>query len=634
MTPSTRPAGAAATSLASGPGPSVTIAWGWGISLLLVAAAARVSLATLHAVDNGWALLTTPWFLLTFLAQDVELAFAFAALVAGIDLVGRTSPFLRWKIDLVPMALYMALSFWIVLNIPVARFFSTPLTYSLLHATGSALQDSIAGYLSVTNVGLPILIWVGGRTFAFQIRPKLRPSRRWIYASTAALLVLLAWYPFASSRVDTLGLHRNAVIALLETTLAHGRPHAVAARPTLTSAACAPVHEQHARAAAQATPGSASSLPADGRDLVGLARGRSIVWVILESTRARALSAYGGSPEIMPNVEALARQALVFENAYTAYPESIKGLFSVLCSREPAPRSEASDYAVGRVPCRSIADQMASAGYSSGLFHSGWFAYLGMRAVVEGRGFDALHDAATITSPFRTSFGVDDQATADRMLQWVDTLAKDQPFFALFMPIAGHHPYHAPGGGPRPFPDREDKDAYTNDLHVADAAFGRLRDGLRARGRDQGTFYVVFGDHGEAFREHPGNVAHALFLYEENVRVPLFVAVPGVLTSSRRIPGMASLIDVAPTTLALAGIPIPRQYEGRSLLDQPARVVRFATEQAVRRVGLRDGRWKFIWDEDSRRAQLFDLEADPEEERDLAPDKADLVERYRDCVAD
>ena len=370
-------------------------------------------------------------------------------------------------------------------------------------------------------------------------------------------------------------------------------------------------------------------------DLGGLARGRSVVWVILESTGARALSTYGASRTVMPampHLEELARRAVVFDDAYTAYPESIKGLFSVLCSREPEASSEASDYAVGQVPCRSIADEMARAGYRTALFHSGWFAYLGMRAVVDGRGFGELHDAATIASPFRTSFGVDDRATADHVLAFVDALPSGQPFFAVFMPIAGHHPYHAPGDAERPFPDQEDKDAYANDLHVADGAFGRLREGLAARGRDQDTIYVVFGDHGEAFREHEGNIAHALFLYEENVRVPLFIAAPGALPAARRILGATSLIDLAPTTLALAGVHIPEQYQGRSLLASSSRVARFTTEQAVRRVGLRDGGWKFILDEDSGRVQLFDLTSDPAEHANIASWHPDLVQRYGACV--
>ena len=139
--------------------------------------------------------------------------------------------------------------------------------------------------------------------------------------------------------------------------------------------------------------------PAPPRDLAGLARDRSVVWVILELVGARALSTYGNARDPAPELAALARDAVVFDRAYAAYPESIKGLFSILCSREPPPGSEASDYAVGRIGCVPIAEEMARAGYRTGLFHSGWFVYLGMRAVVEGRGFQELRDAGTIASP-------------------------------------------------------------------------------------------------------------------------------------------------------------------------------------------------------------------------------------------
>jgi arylsulfatase A-like enzyme len=201
------------------------------------------------------------------------------------------------------------------------------------------------------------------------------------------------------------------------------------------------------------------------------------------------------------------------------------------------------------------------------------------------------------------------------------------------MPIAGHHPSRAPGAGPRPFDERSDRDAHANDLHVADDALGALRAGLTARGLDRRVVYVVAGDHGEAFGEHPGNVAHALYLYEENLRVPLFVAAPGALTGPpRRVPGLASLIDLAP--LALAGLRVPLAYEGRSLLGPqlPPRPVRFATEQGARRAGLRDGRWKLIVDEDTGRAQLFDLDADPGEGQDLSTRVPDRVARMRACL--
>src|ERR1051326_5072491 len=100
----------------------------------------------------------------------------------------------------------------------------------------------------------------------------------------------------------------------------------------------------------------------------------------LESTAQRYLGIYGAEPDPMPNLSSLAREAIVFENAYAVYPESIKGLFSMLCSKYPAFGSSAENY--GALPCRSVASELSSAGYRTGLFHSGRFGYLGMEAVI------------------------------------------------------------------------------------------------------------------------------------------------------------------------------------------------------------------------------------------------------------
>jgi len=202
----------------------------------------------------------------------------------------------------------------------------------------------------------------------------------------------------------------------------------------------------------------------------------------------------------------------------------------------------------------------------------------------------------------------------------------------MFMPIAGHHPYHAPGDGPRPFPERTETDAYANDLFVADAALGILRRGLAQRGLDDKTLYVVVGDHGEAFREHEGNIAHSLFLYEENLRVPLVVTAPGLWTQQRRAPQIASLTDVAPTILDLLGRPAAPQQRGRSLLAPARRLARFFTDQGIPQRGLRDGPWKLILEQETGRAQLFDVTADPTERHDLARTQPERVARYRACL--
>jgi phosphoglycerol transferase MdoB-like AlkP superfamily enzyme len=581
----------------------------WILAFLLATMAARVALLLLRAADGpGW---THPLAPVAFLHDDLRMTVLFALVALALRGLERRWPGSRPGLALV----YGALTFWTAFNVPVARLLSSPMTFAFLHAAGGALGDSIAAYATPLNLGLPATLWLSGLALPRLLRGRWRPSPRALVACAATIGLLLAAGPLALSRVDTLGLHRNAVLALLETTLAHQAAPRAQGLPRLDAPACQ----------------SGSALP-DLSDLAGVARDRNVVWVILESAGARALGAYGAPAGRTPHLDALASDALVFENAYAAYPESIKGLYSLLCARLPPPGTEASQYGAGRFPCPAVAEQLARAGLRTGLFHSGWFAYLGMDAVVGGRGFARLEDAGAATGPYRSSFGVDDRSTARRALAFIDERPRE-PFFAVFMPIAGHHPYHAPGDASRPFPEASDREAYVNDIHVADEAFGLLRAGLQARGLDQRTLYLVVGDHGEAFREHPGNVAHALFLYEENVRVPLLVAAPGLWRGQRRVPSLASLIDLAPTTLALAGLPVPGGYAGRSLLDGPARAVPFFTEQAVRRAGLREGRWKLILDQDSGRAQLFDLAADPGELDDRAGAYPERVLRYRACLA-
>jgi phosphoglycerol transferase MdoB-like AlkP superfamily enzyme len=595
--------------------------FGLALALLAVAARAVVVVGQATVADrHAWA---TFWAVPALWGQDLALV---AVLTSAAALAAWSSREFarRWRIG---RALawagrigYAAVALWIAINVPVALVLSSPVTAGLLHATGGALGASFRAYLTPVNLGAPLALLV----LAWSA-PRAQVLRRWragrgLSVLAVVLVALAALGPLARTRVDTRGLHRNAVVALVET--AWRRQQAGAALQGFALPACAPTDTTAGR---------------DLRAFAGAAAGRNIVWVILESTGARhlpflaAAPAPGDAAAVAPHLTALAQDALVFDRAYAAYPESIKGLFSMLCSRTPPPDSEASDYVAGRLPCTPIADRLRAAGYRTGLFHSGRFAYLGMAAVVGDRGFDTLADAAVIPSRFTSSFGVDDAATADALLRFVDR-APEQRFFAVFMPIAGHHPYHAPGSGVRPFAETSLAAEHRNDVFVADQAFGRLRAGLAARGLDERTLYVVVGDHGEAFREHAGNVAHALYLYEENVHVPFFAAAPGLWHGRQHAPQAVSLLDLAPTTLALASVAASDVIEGRSALDPRPRVVRFFTEQAVRRAGLLDGERKLLIDEDAGRAQLFDLAHDPDERRDLAADATAWIAERRSCL--
>ena len=154
-------------------------------------------------------------------------------------------------------------------------------------------------------------------------------------------------------------------------------------------------------------------------------------------------------------------------------------------------------------------------------------------------------------------------------------------------------------------------------------------EGLRSRGLDRRTLFVIMGDHGEAFGQHDGNYGHTLALYEENVRIPYLIVAPELTEAKERVARVASAIDTAPTVLDLLGVGVPEGYRGRSLLDGQANVALFCTDYSLGLLGQRDGRWKLIHEFESGRSRLYDLEEDSEERRGVASLHPERVAAYR-----
>jgi len=541
-------------------------------SLLLVFAAAKTAALAGHHVPLSW------WSPVAYLWQDALAALVFAALEFAVGARRRAC----W-------ALYGLAALYVAINVPVVRALSTPLTWRMWRAAGGPLADSMRYYVTWSNALLFAFVLA---VAALAPRALRRVPRRPLLA---ALALCAGLGPVAAARVDTLGLERNPWLALVP-------------RPAESGAT-----RSYSTSGFDRTPGE------DLSRFRGAFAGRNIVMVSLESTAAQYVA-----PDVMPNLSRLAQNAIVFDNAYAAYPESVKGLFSVLCSAYPPFDSDAPSYAAA--PCRSVAAMLSAAGYRTALFHSGRFIYLGMEAVVRHRGYDALADAGDIGGNHHSSFGVDEPATVARILAWIDALPDGRRFFVTYLPIAGHHPYDSPQPGP--FPDREEFDRYRNALHYGDASLGTLIDGLRARGLERKTLWVVYGDHGEAFGQHEGDYGHTFFLYDENVRVPFLIAAPGAIGSEVHCSRVVSLIDSAPTLLDVVGLPAPGDYQGHSMLQPAPRMALFFADYSLRMLGLRDGRWKFIYEVDSGRSRLLDIEHDPRETTDLSPRHAAQARWY------
>ena len=543
----------------------------------------------------GRTLPLSPWSPFVFFWQDVLAALLFLA----VDTFLRR-PAIGWLLYGVGVA-------YVAVNVPVAIVLGTPLTSTMMRAARGPLADSISHYFTAMNVGSLILVAGAG-----VLLPMALKHRR-VTASlpiAAAALVIVVIGTTADSRIETRGLQRNAFGALV--------PSSLSGAGRLPEAAGAFEN------APPATSHDAEKL----EHLRGAAKGRNVVFVVLESTAARYLGLYGAHRDPMPALSELGRQALVFESAYAVYPESIKGLFSTLCSRYPAFNTSAEIHA--RVPCTSLAGRLATGGYRTALFHSGRFGYLGMAPMIEGRGFDVLEDAGAIGGNVRSSFGVDEPSAVRRMLEWIDSLKTGERFFLMYLPVAGHHPYVAPG--PPLFEGTGDFDRYLNSLHYGDAALRVLFDGLRARHLDERTLIIVQGDHGEAFGQHPDNFAHSLFIYDENVRVPYVIAAPGLINEPLRVQRVVSAVDTAPTILDLLGEPVSAEHQGVSLLGPASRPAFFFTDYSLGWLGLRDSCWKYLYEIESGRSKLFDVCRDPDETQNRGADFQSLVGAYRHRV--
>jgi len=536
----------------------------------------------------------SPWLPSVLLWHDLVVALVFWLLV------GRRDD------SRIAHALYWVIVLWAAVNLPVVRALSSPLTLTMLGATGGALGDSVGYYATPGMLAMMAAVIASGA-----LLPRVPVPARVGRVAVAVACAVAVPGPFVESRLDVRGAQRNAVSALVLSTLprAPARVVDVATDWRRSPFEDGPVDTLHG--------------------LRGAAAGRNVVVVVLESTAARYLRTYGAADDPMPTLTALAREGVQFESAYAVYPESIKGLDAVLCSRHPG--FDVGVAAHAAEPCASLAGRLTHAGHQTALFHSGRFSYLGMEELLAKHPFDVREDAGAIGGEIESSFGVDEPSTVGRMLSWIDGRDRSRPFFLVYLPIAGHHPYATPVPGP--FDGEGALSAYKNALRYADGALARLLDGLRSRGLDRETLTVVFGDHGEAFAQHDGNFGHTLFAWDENVRVPLVVSMPGV-TRPTRARQVASVVDVAPTILDLVGEPVPPDYEGASLLAGPPRMAFVFTDYALGWAGLRDGCWKYLLEIEADRSSLFDVCRDPDERRDLSWRNAVRVEAYRSRTLD
>jgi arylsulfatase A-like enzyme/uncharacterized protein HemY len=358
----------------------------------------------------------------------------------------------------------------------------------------------------------------------------------------------------------------------------------------------------------------------------------SVVLVTLDTTRADRMGFLGSRRGLTPELDRLATQSVVFERAYAQAPLTTVSHATLLTGTYPQ-RHRVNDFGVPLDPgLPYLPEILRQRGYRTAAFVGSLI--LDPRAGLApgfDRGFDT-YDAA-----YRMRLGKDDRyqtlerrgaLVVDRALAWLGSQPAG-PFLLWVHLFDAHDPYDPPAA----WKARHAKEPYDGEIAYLDAQVGRLLAGLGQR--LDGAITAVFSDHGEALGEH-GEKTHGVFLYDETIRVPLLLRLPGGRHAGSRVATRASLVDLAPTVLDALGIERPGPMQGESLLGLVAsaraaeRPAYAETDYPRRAFG-----WSPLaaWREDrflyvkAPRPELYDLAGDAGATRDLADERGMVAGR-------
>lgn len=286
----------------------------------------------------------------------------------------------------------------------------------------------------------------------------------------------------------------------------------------------------------------------------------NIILITLDSARADRMGFLGAKTRLTPNLDALAKQSVVFEHAYAQSPRTLASHAALLTGTYP-PYNHVSEFGAGLAATLPyLPDLLHAAGYRTAAFvgtlaldpHDGF-------APGFGRGFDTYDAGFRLPQAGESRYGTSERRggeVAARALAWLQGPGKG-PFFLWLQLNDAHAPYQPPAGYARA------GSAYNGEIKYADGQAGKVLAALRARKLYDAALIVVAGDHGESLGAH-GEETHGVFLYDETIRVPLLLKLPQ--NRAGQAQPHVRLVDVAPTVLEVAGLPAPPQMQGQSLL--------------------------------------------------------------------
>ena len=394
------------------------------------------------------------------------------------------------------------------------------------------------------------------------------------------------------------------------------------------------------------------------RDGNGASRPPDVVVILLDSLRADQVDRRANDRQVMPRLAAWAARNVFFTEARAPSPSTPSSVACLLTS-VPLP-GLGVDFAHGQPPgAPSLPAILAARGWTT----LAWSANPNCsRRLGHARGFTRFVEAWNTPLASGTRIRPDYPeriVPPGRLLSRVRASlekASPAPVFAYVHLLQPHAPYDPPPEHRDPFclPGARDLDVslphlvqldlrgrldprflarlrsrYDGHCHWVDEALGEFLSWLDADPRFRRAAVFVLADHGEAFGEH-GKILHNTTVHEEMLRIPVVYRPPGG-AGHRLVRARVDLLDVAPTVLAIAGIPAPATFRGIDLgplaRGKAARGrQRFLASTASKPHlhALLVGHYKVL-EERGRPPRLYDVAADPGEAHDLAAERPEIL---------
>jgi arylsulfatase A-like enzyme/Flp pilus assembly protein TadD len=363
----------------------------------------------------------------------------------------------------------------------------------------------------------------------------------------------------------------------------------------------------------------------------------NVVLITIDTVRADRVGCYGYRQAHTPNLDALAREGILFRTVVASIPLTLPSHCSILTGTYPTVHGVRDNlgYVLGDSP-PSLATILKQRGYSTA-------AFVAADVLDPQRGLNRGFD--TYSCPLRRKMGRNNplvfnlielqrraEEVIDDALGWLSAQPSRsaKPFFMWIHLYDPHMPYDPPARFRALL-----RDPYDGEIAYADYALGKAFRYLKQHNLYDSSLIIAASDHGESFGEH-GEYTHGYFIYDTTLLVPFIIKPPlGSGITARRIEVPVRTIDIAPTVLQFLDIaPIP-SMQGSGLLSlllgrtaSSSTTVTYCETFYPNEFGwsalraLRSGRFKYI---DAPRPELYDLVADAQENHNLYQSKQSVA---------